>query len=76
MSIASKTTLHRSSLGESSAEDLNNAMWRNELPHNDDVLPEMELSEEQELSPVPGSKKRFINVVDVVLRVVIVLVFL
>ncbi|XP_034484877.1 phospholipid phosphatase 5 isoform X2 [Drosophila innubila] len=75
MSIPSMSTLHRSSLGESSAEDLDNAMWRNELPQNDDVLPEMELSQEPELSSVPASKKRLIDVVDVVLRIVIVLVF-
>ncbi|KAL7728854.1 hypothetical protein ACLKA6_004200 [Drosophila palustris] len=78
MSMPSRpNTLHRSSLGESSAEDLDNGndMWRNELPLNDDeVAPEMELSQEQELS-VPASKKRFIDVVDIGLRIVIVCVF-
>ncbi|XP_062126149.1 phospholipid phosphatase 5 isoform X1 [Drosophila sulfurigaster albostrigata] len=69
----SKSVLHRSSLGESSTEDLDirsaNNMWRNEFKPNDEAP--IEEREEQ----VPASKKRFIDIVDVVIRIVIVVVF-
>ncbi|KAH8311392.1 hypothetical protein KR044_006068 [Drosophila immigrans] len=74
----SKSVSHRSSLGESLTEDLDNGragdMWRNELKPNDDDMPREE-SEEQQSSVLPASKKRFIDVVDAVIRIVIVLVF-
>jgi len=76
MSTSTKSTSHRSSLGESSAEDLNNDndndMWRNEIPQSDKVT---DAEQDQELS-VSASKKRFFDVVDVVLRIAIVLLFL
>ncbi|KAH8359915.1 hypothetical protein KR093_009508 [Drosophila rubida] len=77
MTTPSKSDSHRSSLGESSTEDLDigraSDMWRNELKPNDDV-PREELQQQQQ-SSVPARKKRLIDAVDVVIRMVIVMVF-
>ncbi|XP_064549726.1 phospholipid phosphatase 5 isoform X2 [Drosophila montana] len=76
MSTTSKTMPHRSSLGKSSIEDLDvvdeTEMWRNELKTNDELLPE----EEPDQDPlVPARRKKYSDVVDIVIRIVITLIF-
>ncbi|EDW68143.2 phospholipid phosphatase 5 isoform X1 [Drosophila virilis] len=77
MSTTSKSTPHRSSLGKSSIEDLDvreneNEMWRNELQQNDELLPEAEPDQDP---PVPARRKKYSDLVDIVIRIVITLIF-
>lgn len=76
-----KSSSHRSSLGESTAEDMsqNNEMWRNELSLGKDTDPDQDKEQEQEQKkelPVASSFNRFSDLVDVVIRIAIVLVFM
>lgn len=74
-----KSSSHRSSLGESTAEDMsqNNEMWRNELSLGKDTDPDQDKEQEQKKElPVASSFERFSDLVDVVIRIAIVLVFM
>lgn len=74
-----KSSSHRSSLGESTAEDMsqNNEMWRNELSLGKDTDPDQDKEQEQKKElPVASSFNRFSDLVDVVIRIAIVLVFM
>lgn len=83
MSTPKKTMSHHSSLCESTAEDMtqncgsenSEEMWRNELSLGKDVQLETDQEQQKEL-PVPSSFKRFSDLVDIVLRIAIVLVFM
>lgn len=74
-----KSSSHRSSLGESTAEDMSqdNEMWRNELSLGKDTDPDQDKEQEQKKElPVASSFERFSDLVDVVIRIAIVLVFM
>lgn len=74
-----KSSSHRSSLGESTAEDMsqNNEMWRNELSLGKDTDPDQDKEQEQKKElPVASSFNRLSDLVDVVIRIAIVLVFM
>lgn len=74
-----KSSSHRSSLGESTAEDMsqNNEMWRNELSLGKDTDADQDQEPEQQKElPVASSFQRLSDLVDVVVRIAIVLVFM
>lgn len=76
-----KSSSHRSSLGESTAEDMsqNNEMWRNELSLGKDTDADQDQDQDQEQQkelPVASSFKRLSDLVDVAIRIAIVLVFM
>lgn len=76
-----KSSSHRSSLGESTAEDMsqNNEMWHNELSLGKDTDLDQDQQQEQEQQkelPVASSFKRFSDLVDVIIRIAIVVVFM
>lgn len=83
MSTPKKTISHHSSLFESTAEDTtqncgsenSEEMWRNELSLGKDVQSETDQEEQKEL-PVASSFKRLSDLVDIVIRIAIVLVFM